>query len=361
MRTLLFTLEFPPFKGGVANYYGNLVTYWPIDENLWVLDNQQGRLQRGSGFLAWRYAYGALKRKVNKSKIDYVLVGQILPLGTVTALLSLFQPLKYAIFLHGMDLSYALKIRRKRLLAKFILRRADKIICANNYVATKVIDFYPAGQEKITVLNPGIVIGHPNIDSQKLQKLSDIYHLENKINLFSLGRLIKRKGVDQVIRALAEIPESLLNNLVYFIAGSGQAEDYLRALVPPKLNSKIIFLGNLSETDKWLWFKKADIFLMPAREIAEDFEGFGIVYLEANLSSLPVIAGRSGGVADAVIDGYNGLMVDPENIISIKEAIIKLATNADLRQELGEQGRIRAIKNFNWEKQVSKLLKIIKH
>lgn len=360
MKTLLFTLEFPPFKGGIANYYGNLAGYWPLDEELLILNNNEGKLNRGHAFFSWRYAYGALKRKINKNKIDYVIVGQILPLGTVAMFLSLFQPLKYAVFLHGMDWTCALKSWRKKWLAGLILKHANKIICANSYVVAQINAFYPAGSEKIGLINPGVASGAPHVNPRDLRELQKTYQLENKITLLSLGRLVQRKGVDQTIKALAQISEPLLNNIVYFIAGSGRAESYLRQLVPPALTDRIIFLGNITEKEKWLWLKQTDIFIMPAREINGDFEGFGIVYLEANLSGRPVIAGNSGGVPDAVVDGYNGLLVDPLDIISIKQAIIKLASNPDLRKKLGEQGRIRAISEFNWEKQTAQLVKLIK-
>jgi phosphatidylinositol alpha-1,6-mannosyltransferase len=360
MKTLLFTLEFPPFHGGVANYYGNLVNYWPLGEELLVLDNNEGKLNRGRGFLSWRWAYGALKRKVTKNKIDYVLVGQILPLGTVAWFLSLSQPLKYAVFLHGMDWTLARKNWEKKLLSGLILRRAAKIICANGYVADQVEAAYPDFKGKIALVNPGIASGVPYTNPQDSVDLQTSYDLSGKTVLFSLGRLVRRKGVDLTIKALEQIPEPQINNLLYFIAGTGQEESYLRQLVPARLTKQIIFLGELTEKEKWLWLKQADIFIMPARNISGDFEGFGIVYLEANLCEKPVIAGNFGGVRDAVVDNYNGLLVDPEKVDSIARAIIKLAGNPALRQTLGRQGRERAVAEFNWEKQTAKILDLIK-
>lgn len=358
MKTLLFTSEFPPFKGGVANYYGQLANYWPINEKLLVLNNNKGELIKNSDFLPWWPAIGALKRKIGKNQIDYVLVGQLLPLGTVTWFLSWFYPFQYAVFLHGMDLSFALRSGRKKWLASLILKRADRIICANSYVAEKVEEFYQGGS-KISVVNPGVPAGAPPVDAKDLMELDNTYNLAGKTVLFSLGRLVKRKGVDQTIKALEEITEPVIDNLIYFIGGAGPREEYLRRLVPDRLAKKIIFLGELSEKEKWLWLKRSDIFIMPARNIDGDFEGFGIVYLEANLSGKPVIAGNAGGIKDAVRDNYNGLLVDPENPVSIKEAIHKLALDKNLCEKLGQQGRQRAIQEFNWEKQTAKLVGVI--
>jgi len=360
MRTLLFTLEYPPFKGGVANYYGNISQYWPINETLLILDNNHGELIADrKTWLAWWPAVFTFYRKIRRSRIDYVLVGQILPLGMIACFWSLFKPFKYAVFLHGMDLSYALRVKRKKWLTNLILQRADKIITANSYVAEKLKEFNFNLAKKIAVINPGIGSGTPEVDRYDLRAIKEKYNLEDKVVLFSLGRLVRRKGIDRTIKALTRIPEPLINKITYFIAGVGPKEEYLRQLVPLEFLKKIIFLGEISDGEKWAWLSLCDIFIMPARDIKGDFEGFGIVYLEANLFGKPVIAGDSGGVRDAVVDEHSGLIVDSDKTSEIKKAIVKLVENESLRQKLGRQGRERAIKKFNWERQVEKIFNLI--
>jgi phosphatidylinositol alpha-1,6-mannosyltransferase len=99
---------------------------------------------------------------------------------------------------------------------------------------------------------------------------------------------------------------------------------------------------------------------MPSRQINDDFEGFGIVYLEASLAGKPIVAGRSGGVGDAVLDNETGLLVNPESTAEIANAIIELAKDENLREKLGDTGKKRAGGEFNWEKQVEKIYGIIK-
>jgi phosphatidylinositol alpha-1,6-mannosyltransferase len=359
MKTLLITLEYPPFKGGVANYYFNLASHYPYQETFLVLNNNDKQLDSGHGFFSWRLAFGTLIRKITRSHIDYVLVGQILPLGTATYLLSFIKPFRYGVFFHGLDFSAAIKIRRKKFLTKLILGRANKIIAGNSYVASMIEREWPKLKEKISVVNPGLPSASPVILPADLQKIKAEYNLAGKTIFFSLGRLVKRKGFDMAIKALAEMSETDLSDLLYVIAGAGKEETYLHSLVPAKLKDKIIFLGALSEEDKWRWLKLCDIFVMPARDLAGDYEGFGIVYLEANLLAKPVIAGAAGGVSDAVIDGYNGLLVDPESTGAIKEAMIKLKNNPELRDKLGRQGELRAKNEFSWDKLANDLFNII--
>lgn len=312
------------------------------------------------GLMRWLPSVGVLGRMIRSRRIDYVLVGQLLPLGIAAWWQSFFKKFKYGVFLHGMDFAYALKIPRKRFMARLILSRADRIICANSYVADRVREFFPDFEDMIGLVNPGVDSGAVLANPLIKEELKEKYGLADKIVLFTLGRLVRRKGVDRTIQALAQIPAPLVDKLIYFVAGQGPRAEYLRSLVPADFLNRVIFLGEISDEDKWAWMDLCDIFVMPSRDIAGDFEGFGIVYLEANLCAKPVLAGQSGGVKDAVVGGLNGLIVDSESVEAIRDGLVKLAEDPVLRRTLGEQGRERALKEFNWEKQTSKLISLIK-
>jgi phosphatidylinositol alpha-1,6-mannosyltransferase len=404
MRVLLFTLEYPPFKGGVANVYENIVKYWPcgvetrhgaslLQNDIFVLHNNDGRLINNKlPFLKWLPSAWRLWRFIIKEKINHIIVGHILPLGIAAYIVSKFTKIKYSVILHGMDFTFALRTARKKWIAKKILGDANNIICMNSYVAELVRRLVgDNGAKKIKIVNPGAEARKAeNKKTKKQDELKNKYNLENKIVLLSVGRLVKRKGFDKVIEAL---PKALKEapNLIYVIAGAGPDEEYLKEIaykgigypigypIPnkhadkgayksaghpigcptPTPNKHVIFLGKITDEEKWAWLNLCDIFIMPSRTIGGDFEGFGIVYLEANLAGKPVIAGDSGGVRDAVKNNVNGLLVNPESAEEIAEAIIKLAKDKELRRKLGERGRERAVKEFNWERQVEKIYDII--
>ncbi len=120
-----------------------------------------------------------------------------------------------------------------------------------------------------------------------------------------------------------------------------------------------MFTGEISEEKKSAFYQLCDLSIMTPRQIGPDVEGFGTVYLEANQYGKPVVAGRSGGVAEAVVDGVTGLIVDSENINQISEAVMKILTDETLAKKLGEQGKERVKKEFRWEIQVEKLEKIL--
>lgn len=361
MRILLFTIEYPPFYGGVANYYFNVKKYWPKPEEILVLDNNNGELiNKKCWFLKWLPSVWKLFKTIKAENINHILVGHILPLGTSAYLINRLLKTDYSIFLHGMDLTYALKSWRKKWLVKKILLKAKNIICVNSYVAGLAINFLPEIKNKITIINPGIE--KPAIYNQQIASdIKNKYALENKIILFTIGRLVKRKGVDKVLESLPEVIKAV-PNLKYFIIGRGEEEnDYRLRISNYGLEKFVEILTNISDEEKYTWLDLGDIFIMPAREISGDVEGFGIVYLEANIYGKPVIAGDSGGVRDAVIDGLNGLLVNPENINEITNTIVKLAKDENFRKQMGETGRIRAESEFNWKNQVEKIYNLFKN
>lgn len=345
MKSVLLTLEYPPFKGGVANYYGHLVNNWPDREGLDVINHQSGH---------WLFAYWRLRKALLANPDAYVLVGQILPLGTVAWLRYLIKPYRYGVFFHGMDFSFALAKPRKVWLMEKILNKSKKIICANSHVAQLVKAWRPDFSDKIIIINPGVDSSSFNRLENDTLLLKDKYQTKDKITLLSLGRLVKRKGVDMTIKALATLEDEIKNKICYLVAGSGEADFYLKDLaVLNKVNA--IFTGSVSDLEKWSLLDLCDIFIMPARELTGDFEGFGIVYLEANLYGKPVIAGLSGGVSDAVINQKTGLLVNPESVSEIANAIKILVNSEEERTRLGKSGRDRVLQDFLWSDQIKKL------
>ncbi len=370
-KLLLITLEYPPLKGGVSTLYKNYVESWPVGrlnvlahDALGVKDHDSIKYRRLVGKIIrprWLPALFELWAAITDLGPDvHVIVGQILPLGIVVYHLSRLLKFKYTVLLHGMDFTLATATRRRKKITGKILDHAQSIVCSNSYTSNSVKVFDPSTAKKMQMINPGIESGFVR-NPQRVEELRRQYGLENQTVLLGIGRLVKRKGVDKVIEAMSEILKSAPRT-VYAIAGAGPDADIFKkmaAALPEAIRNKIIFLGQISDLDRWAWLELCDIFIMVSRNIAGDYEGFGEVYLEANLAAKPVIAGDSGGVRDAVINNINGLLVDPEQTSQIAAAAIKLINNPLLRRELGEQGKRRVVENFNSQKLVAKLSNFI--
>jgi phosphatidylinositol alpha-1,6-mannosyltransferase len=348
-KVLFFTLEYPPFHGGVGNYYHNLVKHYPEEGKVSVLHNNENILiNKKLPFFKWLPAFWALNKSIKKNKIDQVVVGNILPLGTVAWLLLKFKKTKYSVVIHGTDIMYTQKSQRKKMLAKIILKNSENIICNSSYNLELLNKLYKNKfKDKIHIVNPG-VDGEVKINNKKLEVIKKQYNLEYKIILFTVCRLIKRKGVDKVIESMTEILKEV-PNLVYFVMGEGQdkkALEKLRNGLDDKVKDKIVFLGALGDKDKWLWFSLSDIFILPTREERGNLEGFGIVYLEANLLGTPVIGGNSGGVKDSIEDEKSGFLIDPNSKKEIVDKVVLLAKDEKKRFQMGEYGKKTSVRRI---------------
>ncbi len=347
-RILLFTLEYPPDRGGIARYYGGLVGAMPAGSVVVM----RARLSRWIWPrwlpLLWRVAW-----KIYRDRVSEVWVGHLLPLGTVVYLLRQLSLVKCQlfVFIHGYDLLLAETHPRKRALARRILNCADRIVTNSEYGKSLVVARgIPA--EQVVVIYPCPTITKTQNHENTKSPLHDRYQLHGKKILLTVARLVERKGIDLVIEALKKINDP---NIVYVIVGDGPEREALKVKCQMS-NVKCIFVGAVNDAELAAWYDACDVFIMTPRKIGPDVEGFGLVYLEANAFGKPVIGSRTGGVLEAVLDGETGLLVDQGDVDGIAAAIQRLFSDDALRKKLGEQGRRRVECEFQWERQVKKIL-----
>ena len=104
-------------------------------------------------------------------------------------------------------------------------------------------------------------------------------------------------------------------------------------------------------------YASADVFAMPCHDrwFGLEAEGFGIVFLEAAAAGVPVVAGRSGGSHEAVVDGMTGFVVDGSDVEQIRSAIARLLDDEDLRERMGLAARDRAVNQFSYDRLATRL------
>jgi len=138
----------------------------------------------------------------------------------------------------------------------------------------------------------------------------------------------------------------------YYLAGSTSNTAYyeeLKHFVREKQLTGVEFLGAVPSDELSRYYSQASVFVLTPRQDGLNFEGFGLVYLEAGAYGLPVVATRSGGVADAVKDGMTGMLVESNDAGSVADAVIQLLTNPDLARYMGSENRIWA-ETLTWER-----------
>jgi phosphatidylinositol alpha-1,6-mannosyltransferase len=171
--------------------------------------------------------------------------------------------------------------------------------------------------------------------------------------IITVARLEDRyKGHDVMLRALSLV-RARVPDVVWIVVGDGSLRGELEADGSRlKLTDHVVFTGQVSDEERDRLLADAHVFAMPSRvppSGAEGGEGFGIVYLEAGLQGLPVVAGAVGGALDAVIHGQTGLLVDPTSREELADALCRLLLDRDLARTLGDAGVAHA-RRFSWER-----------
>jgi phosphatidylinositol alpha-1,6-mannosyltransferase len=125
------------------------------------------------------------------------------------------------------------------------------------------------------------------------------------------------------------------------------------------MTDRVHFLGHVSYEDLPRWYNACDVFVMPNRDINGDTEGFGLVFLEAAASGKPAIAGIAGGTGSAVVHGETGLRVDGESVPDIATAMLRLLSDTDEAERLGDNARQRVLANFIHKRRVDQLRQLV--
>ncbi len=371
----LLTLDFPPVEGGISRYLYEIVRHIPPDEVRVTAVAAPGskdfdvkqefaidRLKVPSNWDAFQkqlkfFAPFYFKALLQKSDISFLLCGQAHYSLMVPAwAMSKIKRIPFGIFSHGLDLLYPQTTRYKKAF-NHILKAAD-IVFANSAEAERILLQLNVLPEKIQIIYPSVDTTLQQVDDALVSAIKERYGLASKKCILTLGRLVERKGHDIVLQALPDVIKSV-PQVHYLIVGKGANESRLRALVRElQLEPYVTFVGFVPDEELAAYYAACDIFVMISREIPEkgDIEGFGIVYLEANLMGKPVVAGRSGGVPEAVLHEETGLLVNPTDIQEVAAAIIRLLKDQGLANHLGETGRRRAATKFSSEASAKKVL-----
>jgi phosphatidylinositol alpha-1,6-mannosyltransferase len=179
----------------------------------------------------------------------------------------------------------------------------------------------------------------------------------NYCRILSVGRIHRRKGFDQIVQAIAELPETIKSNLCYRIAGAQKDRRYLNELRQLAANNGVDLQVHLDPDDAALdaCYRQADVFALTSRVQKTSIEGFGLVYLEAGAHRLPCVAYACGGVCDAVRDGDTGILVEPENLAALSQVLRKLYEDPKLRRQMGQNNH-RFATSRHWQDVVRETL-----
>jgi glycosyltransferase involved in cell wall biosynthesis len=200
--------------------------------------------------------------------------------------------------------------------------------------------------EQITVVPNGVELSEFDDITEAEIKAAETRWPEAGVRLLFAGRLDRAKGVDLLLRALAQVKGITLLAIGPDAGARGELEALVKEL---GIATRVNFAGPLARQELCAAFRACDIFSLPSRY----GENFGIVAIEAMAAGKPVIASDCGGLPLLVQNGHNGILFAREAVAELAEALARLANAPELRTSMGQAGRALVENNYTWD-QVAK-------
>ena len=205
--------------------------------------------------------------------------------------------------------------------------------------------------DRVHVVSPGINLAEASTaDGRRLRRKHGI---DGPIVL-TLAALCYDKGTSHLLAAAQQLWQEGRDVTVVLAGPLQSSARRALARVPAREQARVLYLGEVSEAEKWDALDAADVLALPSRT-----DSFGIVYLEAWSRGKPVIGARAGAVPDVIDDGADGLLVPFGDVGALARALQRLLDDAELRGRLGRRGREKVAQHYRWEQQYSRLRRIV--
>lgn len=227
---------------------------------------------------------------------------------------------------------------------------AHEVICISKSVETLGIKNKIFTKNKTIVINKGSSNGvnlslfNPNeeIYHKVKQELQQKFDLKNKLVFGFLGRIVDRKGINELFEVFCEIYNEN-NDVRLLLVGPFEMSQISNQKLVDQINQHpgIINYGRVNQEEVPSFMLAMDVFVLPAW-----WEGFGNVLVQAAAMGISVISTTGTGTVDAVSDGFNGILVPIKNKLKLKEAMIKLMNNDKMRHIYSSNG-LEWSKNFD--------------
>jgi phosphatidylinositol alpha-1,6-mannosyltransferase len=365
MALVIVTAEFPPIVGGVAAFSSALatvlisqdpsfrvVTSVPTDVsdlNDYVVRppmhvNRKGLKAVWLTWAAWRAGrHGGPHGIVAMSWAHE---------GLAAWLVWRLTGMPYIVVCHGSEVLRH-RTRPTHRLMQMVFKEA-RFVAANSAFTRDLVLEEGVREDRVVVVNPPVA----QFDQPTRTELDGIrrrFDLQNRRIVFTAARLARRKGHLHMLRAvkclLREFPD-----LCFVMTGEvSRRPDLTTEVDRLGLSGSVRMVGRVSPRDLQLLFWIAEVYVSPSEQDHEDVEGFGIALAEAGACGKPVVVGRGGGIADCVVDGVTGFVIEPGDVDELTVKVRALLADARLRDTMGAAARERIRVLCNPESQASRI------
>lgn len=367
MKVLLIAENWPPRDGGIENYLTHIAGLLPKQSVTVVTPAAHvSEKEHGSGIRevirtrffwplikpSWWPLWLKIKKLAEREHFDVVLCGKALMEGQIGYRLKKKLGIPYVVFTYAMEVeTWRRQGHNRRKLLK-VLAGAESVVYINEQTKKTLLELGVTTQQLVKIW-PGVDDRFfAGVPEQEVTRVLQRYNLTQPY-VFTMCRLISRKGVDVLIEGFAKLDQMKFRSYQLVIGGDGPERQHLAEVAERNfVNTSVRFIGRVPDEDLPALYKGASVFALTPREDGSDIEGFGIVYMEAAASGTPAVGTLTGGVPEAVLGEQTGVLVSPDSPAAVADALARLLGDGELRRKLGEAARQRAWNEFRWSKRI---------
>lgn len=354
MRTLVVTNDFPPRPGGIQAFVhslasrqpdGEVVVYAPAWKGAAAFDAEQRFpvvRHPGSLMLPVPDVLRRAREVARAEGCDRVWFGAAAPLGLLARPLGLDRAVAST---HGHEVGWALLPGARRALAR-IGRDCDVVTYLGEYTRSRLAPVVP----RLSRLPSGVDtdVFRPGAGGAEVRAR---HGLADRPVVVCVSRLVPRKGQDVLVRALPELRRRVPGVALLLVGGGPDAPRLHRLAAEHGVADDVVLTGSVPWQELPAHYDAGNVFAMPCRTRRGglEVEGLGIVFLEASATGLPVVAGRSGGSPDAVLDGRTGHVVDGTSPAEVTDAVAGLLLDPARAAAMGAAGRDWVEREWRWD------------
>ncbi len=364
MRTLVVTNDFPPRPGGIQAFVHSLASRQPAGEVVVFASSWKGAatFDAAQGFPVVRYPSSLMlptravlrhAREIAAAEgCDRVWFGAAAPLGLLAKPLGLDRSVAST---HGHEVGWAMLPGARQVLRR-IGRDVDVVTYLGAYTRSKLAPVIP----RLERLPSGVdtAVFRPGAGGDAIRAR---HRLTGRPVVVSVSRLVERKGHDVLIRALPELRRRVPEAALLIVGGGPYRATLERIARETGVADHVVLTGSVPWEELPAHYDAGDVFAMPCRtrRAGLEVEGLGIVFLEASATGLPVVAGRSGGSPDAVLEGETGHVVDGTRVDEVARAVGDLLVDPEEARRMGAAGREWVEREWRWDVLAARLRELL--
>lgn len=371
-KILIVTLEFPPQIGGIATYVHEMAKALPPERVVVLAPETTGsaewdarqpykiiRKKLLSDFFwpRWLKLCFLLEKISMENDAGIVFVHHALPIGYAAWWLKFRKKIPFTLFSHGTDLLFATRSKRKKKLFSRVAQAAEKIFFNSNSLRGRFLTAFPDLRVNTEVLYPcppPDFFSPPEID--EVERLKDELALRGRTVILTVSRIEEGKGHERLLKVIPALLKKF-PFLVWMVIGDGPKRDFILSEIRKRnLQNIVRFLGPIPNEQLKKYYYLSDLFALLTHPAEGKEEGLGLVFLEASACGATILAGKSGGVEEGVINGETGLVFDSaQSDENLAETITKLLSDKEYAKKLGAAAKLKMEQSFVWSEQLKKL------